>query len=316
MNAFKNIFPVGLAILFATLTGCDSNPDHKKEKYVGTLSVVKDWSYNESCRNKLSCEDCPPQGQKYERVRIFTHGNNIIKIDHYNIVENCAAEFKIEAYMENGIVYISEKDTAAENANCVCPYELSYNIEVPENEHFNISLNGHELITYRYPSDTLIMLKPYEGPDFYEDLGIWDFSGHDIVFCVTDEKGNDLLDAENKGNILNNEITVTYNNKEFKNNEIKPKYYLPEELAIRMRYSATLKMNLLTFGEFTPCDDLKGETLIIDWGDGTKDEIVFDLYIVWENIYTPDVINKLLLNGKENTSEYPFLVRLVKKSNN
>ena len=54
----------------------------------------------------------------------------------------------------------------------------------------------------------------------------------------------------------------------------------------------------LHFGEFTPEKDYHGEMFVIDWNDGTKDMISFDLYISWKK-QNPTVHKNIYLNGEE-----------------
>ena len=152
-----------------------------------------------------------------------------------------------------------------------------------------------------------------------DDNLIWDFACYSINFMVTDTDGHDLLSPHFNGNILNNDITVTYNNNKYikkSENEITLRFLMPQELAIRTIHDEINKKNYISFGEFTPCDDFKNETFTIDWGDGTKDEIKFDLYITWDNPKKPVINKRLLVNGKEiKTDESGFNVSLTKNSN-
>jgi len=66
----------------------------------------------------------------------------------------------------------------------------------------------------------------------------------------------------------------------------------------------------LSFGEFSPTSNYTNTKFTIDWGDGTKDEITFDLYITWKD-YQPTVHSNVSLNGKPHKG----WIELVKKGN-
>ena len=150
----------------------------------------------------------------------------------------------------------------------------------------------------------------------YDPL-IWDFKCYNINIIVLDEEGNDLLDHNNPENILNNEITVVYNNNKYAKkyeNEITLRALTPQKLAIRTIHDEKNNKHYIAFGEFSPTENFKSETFTIDWGDGTKDEIKFDLYITWKNPKEPTVHKKLYINEKEvETDESGFTVNLTKK---
>ncbi|EXY94109.1 putative lipoprotein [Bacteroides fragilis str. 3998 T(B) 4] len=67
---------------------------------------------------------------------------------------------------------------------------------------------------------------------------------------------------------------------------------------------------MLSFGEFSPEHQYKGETFTIHWGDGTKDVVKFDLYITWKK-QNPTIHKRLYLNDKEYSKD-SFLIKIVK----
>jgi len=317
-----------MAFIYTFFTGCDkesnltSNQEWEQEDPQKPQHQQEPQSlYNSEssgCLNKLfeNWQTWSNQGQKYERIRIVTYGDEI-RFFHFNTILNCAAEIKIDIYIEGDTIFINEKDTANMSANCMCPYRLTYSTIIKKDGVYNIKLNEEESFVFKYEqksyNDTTVFIRPYEGPDFYEELAIWDFTCYNINFIVTDSKGNDLLDPDYTGNILKNNITITYNDKTFKSNDIELRYLPAEPLAIRKIYSEFLKKNLLAFGEFTPVENFKNETFTINWGDGTIDVVKFDLYIEWPNIYTPVINQKLYLNEKEVAIEnYSFVINLIK----
>jgi hypothetical protein len=70
----------------------------------------------------------------------------------------------------------------------------------------------------------------------------------------------------------------------------------------------------LLFGEFSAdtMDGYHGETIEIDWGDGTSDEIKFDLYVTYMKKGAEAAVHrKIWLNG-ELQSENQLVVEIVK----
>ena len=125
---------------------------------------------------------------------------------------------------------------------------------------------------------------------------IWDYANYTIAFAVEDaETGEDLLDPATEGNILGQEIKVVYNEKEYPRwtkdgleawdieDIASTRFNKPQTLALRWGWSNDAYSYLVTFGEFSPAEDFRQESFIIDWGDGTQNEIVFDCYDTWKN---------------------------------
>jgi len=139
---------------------------------------------------------------------------------------------------------------------------------------------------------------------------IWDFVNYNVMFKVVDEVGNDMLDEETEGYISLSNITVYYNKEEYKY-ALKSKANLPLPLAVRIENNEELNATLFCFGEFDPTETYKDETFVVDWGDGTKDTIRFNLYITWEDEY-PTVHKAVYLND-EIYSDTNFLIEIVKK---
>ena len=323
MKTKVSLWTAIMAFILIFFIGCDADnsltPDKdNKLKESQSLYVESSECLNKSFNDWDDWKNLPNQEQKYERIQIVTYDNkNEVSFTHHNTILNCAAEIKVEIKIEGNTIFINEKDTAAMPANCECPYRLLYNVILENDGTYRVKLNDEEAFDFIFKAseynDITVNLRPYEGPDFYEDRPIWDFICYDINFAVTDSKGNDLLDPEYPGNILKNNITITYNNQTFKSNDIELRYLPPYPLAIRKVYNEFLKKNLLTFGEFTPQDNFNNESFTVDWGDGTKDVVKFDLYIEWPNVYSPKVYRKLYLNEDEiDIENYSFMINIVK----
>ncbi len=137
---------------------------------------------------------------------------------------------------------------------------------------------------------------------------IWDFANFNVAFRVVNQAGEDLLNEEEEGNMLE-DIKVVYKDKEYKW-ERPLKYNMPKALALRTMYSSDKDIIYLCFGEFSPQSNYKNETFTIDWGDGTTDEIKFNLYITWKG-NDPTVHQAVYLNG-ELYSDENLLISVTK----
>jgi hypothetical protein len=145
------------------------------------------------------------------------------------------------------------------------------------------------------------------------DIGgdIWDFVNYDVIFTVVDNSGNDLLNPETRGNIVEKDITVEYNGKKYKRGDVETRFNMPRSLGLRSHYYEPVRATVLSFGEFSPTKNYRGESLTINWGDGTQDIIKFDLHITWKN-HDPTVHKIIYLNGKQYSNE-SFLIKIVRK---
>ena len=137
---------------------------------------------------------------------------------------------------------------------------------------------------------------------------IWDFVNPDIIMTVKDKSGNDLLDPEFEGNILDSGITVDFAGDvyELKTGENDPEYTnvsratYTDWKGLRTSFSDYFQTNLMLFGQFKGDGEHHKKKFIINWGDGSKDTVEFDLYITWNKRHTnPTSHWKIYLNGKE-----------------
>lgn len=135
---------------------------------------------------------------------------------------------------------------------------------------------------------------------------IWDFVNPDICFIVKNANGDNLMDPSFEGNILDNGIFAEYNGVIYELNssaltrDSGPAMWEGLRAA---RYYGNDTIYLM-FGEFkteTGDEGYHGEKFIIDWGDGTRDEVTFDLYITWKNC-KPTVHKKVYINGELKSS--------------
>ena len=140
-------------------------------------------------------------------------------------------------------------------------------------------------------------------------LMIWDFTHYTVEFVVEDaETGADLLDPATEGNILEQEIKVIYNGTEYPRwtkmsleawdfeDIASTRYDMPRPFALRWGWSNGAYSYLVAFGDFDPTQDFHQESFMIDWGDGTQNEIVLNCYVTWKN-GKPTVHRALWVDG-------------------
>ena len=139
----------------------------------------------------------------------------------------------------------------------------------------------------------LLLTGCYGEEDKEKDQGdyIWDFINYNIYFSVKDAAGNG-----DKSFPLENSVDTRFN--------------MPRPLGLRKEVLGEAKERVLSFGEFSPEHQYKGETFTIHWGDGTKDVVKFDLYITWKK-QNPTIHKRLYLNDKEYSKD-SFLIKIVK----
>ncbi len=134
------------------------------------------------------------------------------------------------------------------------------------------------------------------------DRMIWDFITPNVSILVQNADGDNLLDPAFESNILDDEIYAEYNGDIYPlANHTRESYPRWEGLRAGIdEWNRSSPITLL-FGEFSPSrgdNGYHGETFTVYWGDGTKDEITFDLYVTGTN-RKPDVKKRLWINGKQ-----------------
>lgn len=128
----------------------------------------------------------------------------------------------------------------------------------------------------------------------------WDYPNVDVVISVVDAYGTDLLTF---GNLLRNNIVVTYEGTRYRLPSIAraAEPVLPEWTGLTLDVSRD--PNILRFGQFSiDTRDYRGETFTIDWGDGTSNEIKFDLYATPNGNDQPTIHEATWVDGTPNSS--------------
>ena len=135
-----------------------------------------------------------------------------------------------------------------------------------------------------------------------------------VYFVVKDAEGNNLLDVDYDGNILNNDIEITVNGGEIYGvaiTEVTPNGYDPG------LYLSSIKVEDVD----TPCLEYwfihhtegdKRQHFEIDWGDGTSDIVEVSYYFTTHN-QGDDIVShkKVWVNGELNT-EGSFVATIIK----
>lgn len=157
-----------------------------------------------------------------------------------------------------------------------------------------------------------------------EEIIIWDFSNLEIEFKLFDKNtGENLLDPSTERNYLNNNITCEYKGEIYEicnidspvvwptiDNAGSTRFVPPVNLGLRY-ITANFVYNEksgqyeleeflhLSFGEFGTTSDLHEQEVIINWGDGTSNRVVFDCYIEWISKTEPKVHHDIWLDGEK-----------------
>ena len=146
------------------------------------------------------------------------------------------------------------------------------------------------------------------------EMPIYDFVNPSVCFFVSDAAtGVNLLDPDEPDAILGRPIAVTYGGK---------RYEVAADAVAAPATRATMPRPLalrLAFGEFDPTDGLKGQSFVVDWGDGTSTKVEFDLYVVWkknrkERIYEAEVHSPIRVDGAARGEGYydAWIIRITR----
>ncbi|MGL4333105.1 MAG: hypothetical protein ACRCZQ_11060 [Bacteroidales bacterium] len=136
-----------------------------------------------------------------------------------------------------------------------------------------------------------------------EDEGdvVWDV--YPVVYCmsVTDADGNDLLNPATPDALDYTKIKAVYKNKDYScqipEGMASTKAYLPQFYGLQLRQEKG--KFILYFGELEGAESYRNETIILDYGDGSSDEISFNRDFKWNKGKEPLISQKWFLNGKE-----------------
>ena len=113
-----------------------------------------------------------------------------------------------------------------------------------------------------------------------DDFVVVDFMPIEFLIHIVNEKGEDLLNPDTKGSIVDEDIRMIYNGKEYSLQEDTQKnatrYYLPTFYGLRVsqiQYEESPYHNkyFLYIGEFDGAVDCENCTVKVIWGDSSCD---------------------------------------------
>lgn len=144
-----------------------------------------------------------------------------------------------------------------------------------------------------------------------EDDIIYDFVNPSVCFYVYDsESGINLCDPDVENSVFGWPVKVTtddgdtypltfdgrpsYDSGDMKS-EVSTRATLCRSRALRLE--SNLKGWHLSFGEFSPTVGYRNKRFEVDWGDGTKTEVCFNLYIKWKK-NKPNINSDIWMDGR------------------
>lgn len=113
-------------------------------------------------------------------------------------------------------------------------------------------------------------------------MWLTDYPRSYIEFYVTDQNGNNLIDPNFSGNILNMNITMEYNNETYARINNDEEFSYGDETLTKASYHpfnglmTNTRNKTLRIGYFNQGTDYEQTSFTIDWGNGSKDVITFD----------------------------------------
>ncbi len=159
---------------------------------------------------------------------------------------------------------------------------------------------------------------------------IWDVYPIVVSVTVADKAGNDLLDSAATKTVLKNKISLLFKGKQYplksyaewlkEKHKADGDFHLSAYKPVMQGFllcngkNFNTKSNFLSFGEIDGAETLKNEKMVIDWGDGTRDEITLYNHVI-EGDKDLKCTRKIWLNGKQlkhNTGSPNFEVKIVK----
>ena len=148
-----NLFAViGLASALAmSVTGCSGDDDAKRddEARFGAKNVLKSGCKPVSANSPRYADESPGLS---ESIAYKDNGNGYLHISHTDAMFNCESNINIKASVTGAQIVVNEEETNAV-ANCVCPYDLSFDVGPLEEGRYTVvvKFNGNE--TTRFALD-------------------------------------------------------------------------------------------------------------------------------------------------------------------
>lgn len=122
----------------------------------------------------------------------------------------------------------------------------------------------------------------------------------EMLILVENRFGDNLLDPAFYGNIIDDGISISYNG------ETIDLGARDGEMYFRFETHDDPKLNSLMFGHFLVHDDTL-KTFVINWGDGTSDQVTFE----W-HYGKKDLVYNVWVNGESQSTASHMMVKIIK----
>lgn len=147
------------ALLFIHLVvfaiSCDKSEDSDMESSpLGSTVKTAETIVNDGCKKYYTRNSA-------EMVEIKTLLGFKLVIKHIDSMLNCeAGKITLECQAGEGVISIKEKEESTA-ANCVCPYDLTYTINMPGYGKYKLIINDYEFGEFEFTSTTNTTLRKY-----------------------------------------------------------------------------------------------------------------------------------------------------------
>ncbi|MBL0175945.1 MAG: hypothetical protein IPP94_11895 [Ignavibacteria bacterium] len=101
------------------------------------------------------CADVHAQSRDF--IWVDTHGDTAVVWDRAREV-NCAARFAFDVKLDGGTFTITQRDTVAQKANCLCEFGLRTTIGALVPGHYIVNVYREFLVQFGYPADTTVFI--------------------------------------------------------------------------------------------------------------------------------------------------------------
>lgn len=138
-----------------------------------------------------------------------------------------------------------------------------------------------------------------------------------LFIAVTDSDGNNLVDPNYEGNMLDNEIVLTYHGESFPLKEFDGMRYPTQTLWFTYRNDWYIWEDCIYNYQYIICieswaakNNNRGDECVIDWGDGTQTIFTIDYYFDEDGVVSNAYMDGKLIERK--APNYKWLAVVVK----
>ena len=151
--------------LLIGLGSCNSESEAGSDRPSATLKIYH--FTNSGCLSNLrsdATDDKTATVERHEVLHLKALGNGRLQIRHDSVVYQCGARIEMHVTRNGQLIHIEERDVAKEQANCICPYNLKYEIPLAYGD-YRIRINDGKIfpLTYTAGLDMTIVLGEYKG---------------------------------------------------------------------------------------------------------------------------------------------------------